>query len=179
MLLFALQMINKLRSFFFGLYVEVLNNIARNSSCELRILLFIILCGHIMFVKITRILLYFVKTDRLPIRINATQNDLNNNKRILLRNGLQYRYMLNFIIISSYILNLLFLESITRRWSIVIGCILYFVIDNYSVSLAQSYATLKKRRHTEPFLQRNRNPLKRFRSKHETIFKSTKPSLVR
>jgi hypothetical protein len=122
-----------------SLYIKLLNDIAQNSLCKLRILLFFIICGLIMSVKITRILLYFFKTNTLLIRINATQNDLN-NKRILLQNELQYRYILNFIIISGYILNIIFLESITSRWSIVIGCIAYFVMHICSVSLAQSYA---------------------------------------
>ncbi len=92
-----------------------------------------------MYVKITRILLYYFKVNALRNRINPTHNELN-QKRIILQNEPQYRYVLNLIIIVCYIVNVILLESIIDRWPIAVGCITYFIIDNRSVSLAQSYA---------------------------------------
>jgi hypothetical protein len=87
--------------------------------------------------KITRILLYYFKVNALRNKINQTQNALNQRRAVLL-NELQHRYVLNLIIIVSYLVDIVLLESITDRWQIVVGCIIYFIIDNGSVSLAQS-----------------------------------------
>jgi len=59
---------------------------------------------------------------------------------VFYKNEPQYRYVLNLIIIVCYIVNVILLESIIDRWPNVVGCITYFIIDNRSVSLAQSYA---------------------------------------
>ena len=37
-------------------------------------------------------------------------------------------------------MDIVLLESITDRWRIVVGCIIYFIIDNGSVLLTQSVA---------------------------------------
>jgi len=57
----------------------------------------------------------------LPIRMNPTQDDIN-IKRMLLSNEHQYRYLLNYIIILSYMLAVIPLESITLQWSSLIFC---------------------------------------------------------
>jgi len=87
--------------------------------------------------KITRILLYYFKVNELRNKINQTQNALNQRRAVLI-NELQYRYVLDLIIIVSYLMDIVLSESIIDRWEIVVGCIIYFIIDNGSVSLAKS-----------------------------------------
>jgi hypothetical protein len=137
--LFVLQITTKYRSFLFGSYINLLNYIEQNSSSKLRVLLFFIICVFTMYVKITRILLYYFKVNALRNRINPTHNELN-QKRVVLQNEPQYRYVLNLIIIVCYIVNVILLESITDRWPVVVACVTYFIIHSCSVSLAQSYA---------------------------------------
>jgi len=132
-------MTTKYRPALFDSYINLLNYIEQNSSSELRVLLFFIICVFTIYVKITRILLYYFKVNALRTRINPTHGELN-QKRFLLQNELQYRYVLNLLIIVCYIVKVILLESTTDQWPIVVGCITYFIIYNSSVSLAQSYA---------------------------------------
>jgi hypothetical protein len=135
LLLFVLQMTTKVRSLF-GSYINLLNYIEQNSSSKFRVRLFFIICVFTIYVKITRILLYYFKVNALTTRINPTRNELN-QKRFVLQNELQYRYLLNLLIIVCYIVNVILLESTTDQWPVVVGCITYFIIYYSSVSLAQ------------------------------------------
>jgi hypothetical protein len=113
MLLSVLQMITKYRSFLFGSYINLLNYIEQNSSSKLRVLLFFIICVFTVYIKITRILLYYFKINALRNRINPTRNELD-QKRVVLQNEPQYRYVLNLIIILSQV-NCYELRIRTRR----------------------------------------------------------------
>jgi hypothetical protein len=63
MQIYILHMINKLRLYLFDLYIELLNSIQRHTSAEQRVLLLAILCMFTTYVKVGRVLLYYLKAE--------------------------------------------------------------------------------------------------------------------
>jgi hypothetical protein len=133
-------MINEIRSSLFALYIQFLKDIEQNSSYKIRILLLFIMCGFTVFIKTTRVLLFYLKVNALRRKINPSPNEIN-QRHIILLNELQYRYGLNSIIILSYLVDIVLLESLAKQvWRIGAGCIIYFIMHYGSISLARSFA---------------------------------------
>jgi hypothetical protein len=82
------------------------------------------MCGFTIFIKTTRILSYYFKVNALRHKINPSPNQIN-QMQIVLLNELQYRYGLNSIIIISYLVDVVLLESLAKQlWRMGAGCII-------------------------------------------------------
>ncbi len=133
-------MINQVRSWLIGVYIDILNQIELNTSVSSRVVLFVITCWSLTLIKIKRILLYYLKTGALPIVLNPTQNQRSQRQSVL-RNEKNYRYVLNFVIIMCYVVGIVLLESTLHHvWGILAGIIIYFIIYSGCFSYVDSVA---------------------------------------
>jgi hypothetical protein len=73
---------------------------------------------------------YYFKVNALRHKINPSLNQIN-PMQIVLLNELQYRYGLNAIIIISYLLDVVLLESLAKQlWRMGADCIIYFIMHH-------------------------------------------------
>ena len=109
-------MINTLRSIAFHLYMKLLNEIDENVLYIMRVVFLVFICVIIICTKTIRMLLYVFKINSLRRRQDPTQYDLF-IKNFVLKYEIVYRYLLNGIIIVSYIFSVIMIESMMHKFN--------------------------------------------------------------
>jgi len=126
-------MINTLRSIAFHLYMKLLNEIDENVLDIMRVVFLVFICVIIICTKTIRMLLYVFKINSLRRRQDPTQYDLF-IKNLVLKYEIVYRYLLNGIIIVSYIFSVIMIESMMQKFNTLLCVIIYFILDISSKS---------------------------------------------